>query len=82
MNRIYYVTIQRGLTVKIIAGPFATYKDAAAQAEPARVAATARDPRSHFDGFGVTSGVPRDGDNLPVGRFNNLLGVTPTEVAE
>lgn len=81
MNRIYYVTLQRGLTTKIIAGPFATHEDAAAQVEPARAVAAPRVPGTHFDAFGVTSAVPREGDNPPVGRFNRLLGVTPAEAA-
>ena len=81
MNRIYYVTLQRGLTTKIIAGPFATHEDAAAQVEPARAVATTSDPRSHFDAFGVTSAVPREGDNPPVGRFNRILCETPAEAA-
>lgn len=81
MNRIYYVTIQRGLTTKIIAGPFATHDEAAAQVEPARAVAAPRVPGSHFDAFGVTSAVPRPNDTPPVGRFNRALGITPAEAA-
>lgn len=80
MDKIFYVTIQRGSRVKVLAGPFATYADAAAQVEPARRHAEHTLFGAHFDGFGVTGATPHPSGALPSCPFNEPLGITPVAV--
>lgn len=77
-DKMFYVTVVRDTQTRLVAGPFTSFSDAHAYVEPARTFLTQRDPRSHFDGFGVTAATTRPGGTVPVGGLNESLGVTPT----
>lgn len=76
-SRLFYVTQQRGTKVRILTGPFDSHDRAAEFVEPAREAMEQLDRWSYFDGFGVTSGVPKPGRQAPVGSLNAILGFDP-----
>jgi hypothetical protein len=72
----YYVTVVRdGRGVGFLAGPFDQHADALAMVEPARAAAYTVDPWTAFDAFGTARW--KDASSpAPIGKLNDLLGVT------
>lgn len=77
--RDYYVTLRRQAKPRprtaFLAGPFATYGEAAALVKRAAAEAEKIDPWVHFDARGVSS-LPVSLANPP-GRLNSQIGVTP-----
>jgi hypothetical protein len=73
--RDYYVSIIRGRTYALMAGPFATHDEALAMVGPVRREASRIDPFTDFDAFGTCS-KPCDAKNK-LGRLNDRVGAKP-----
>lgn len=71
----FYVTVRRGAQTGILAGPFHTSVAATAKVEDVRAEAVKVDPGAHFDGFGVSQVTPRAGQDFPVGKLNEAVGM-------
>jgi hypothetical protein len=76
----YYVSVIDGARYGLLLGPFVWHAAALAWVARVRQAAYDVDPRSHWYAFGTCGLHP--GTPAPVGRLNELLGITAEQMAE